>query len=66
MLLRVVMDLDAATAARVLGKRAGAVRMASHRGLRKLAERLEGRRRPAGTPAAADPRESAEKVPPRE
>ncbi|WP_443065884.1 RNA polymerase sigma factor [Streptomyces sp. NBC_00503] len=61
-LLRVVMDLDAATAARVLGKRAGAVRMASHRGLRKLAERLEGRRRPAGTPAAADPRESVEKT----
>ncbi|MFD6885351.1 RNA polymerase sigma factor [Streptomyces sp. NPDC059957] len=40
-LLRVVMDLDAAGAARVLGKRAGAVRMASHRGLRKLAKLLE-------------------------
>ncbi|MCX5403731.1 RNA polymerase sigma factor [Streptomyces sp. NBC_00335] len=40
-LLRVVMDLDAASAARVLGKRAGAVRMASHRGLRRLAELLE-------------------------
>jgi RNA polymerase sigma-70 factor (ECF subfamily) len=40
-LLRVVMGLDAATAARVLGKRAGAVRTAAHRGLRRLAERLE-------------------------
>ncbi|MET9854912.1 RNA polymerase sigma factor [Streptomyces sp. NPDC006450] len=40
-LLRVVMDLDADSAARVLGKRAGAVRMASHRGLRKLAKLLE-------------------------
>lgn len=42
-LLRVVMDLDADTAARVLGKRAGAVRMAAHRGLRKLAKVLEQR-----------------------
>jgi RNA polymerase sigma-70 factor (ECF subfamily) len=40
-LLRVVMDLDADAAARVLGKRAGAVRMAAHRGLRKLAAVLE-------------------------
>lgn len=48
-LLRVVMDLDAETAARVLGKRAGAVRMASHRGLRKLAKRLEAPLRPTGT-----------------
>ncbi|WP_420716471.1 RNA polymerase sigma factor [Streptomyces sp. H27-H1] len=52
-LLRVVMDLDAETTARVLGKRAGAVRMASHRGLRKLAERLEGSRRTAGTATGA-------------
>jgi RNA polymerase sigma-70 factor (ECF subfamily) len=40
-LLRVVMDLDADSAARVLGKRPGAVRMAAHRGLRKLAKLLE-------------------------
>ncbi|WP_107101257.1 RNA polymerase sigma factor [Peterkaempfera griseoplana] len=40
-LLRVVMDLDAAAAARILGKRPGAVRMAAHRGLRRLAELLE-------------------------
>ena len=37
-LLRVVMGLDAETAGRVLGKRAGAVRTAAHRGLRRLAE----------------------------
>lgn len=55
-LLRVVMDLDADSAARVLGKRAGAVRMASHRGLRKLAKLLEqqgaGPARSAGAPGA--------------
>jgi RNA polymerase sigma-70 factor, ECF subfamily len=39
-LLRVVMGLDAATVGRVLGKRAGAVRTATHRGLRRLADRL--------------------------
>ncbi len=39
-LLRVVMGLDVAGAARVLGKRSGAVRTAAHRGLRRLAERL--------------------------
>ncbi|MEW2305101.1 RNA polymerase sigma factor [Streptomyces sp. NPDC006655] len=38
--LRVVMGLDAKTAAETLGKRAGAVRTAAHRGLRKLAELL--------------------------
>ena len=39
-LLRVVVGLDAEAAARVLGKRAGAVRTAAYRGLRKLAEQL--------------------------
>jgi RNA polymerase sigma-70 factor, ECF subfamily len=39
-LLRVVMGLDAAAAAQVLGKRPGAVRTAAHRGLRSLAKRL--------------------------
>lgn len=49
-LLRVVMDLDVATAAQVLGKRPGAVRTAAHRGLRQLAERLaeNDKARPAG------------------
>ena len=41
-LLRVVLGLDAATAAAVLGKRPGAVRTAAHRGLRRLARTLEG------------------------
>lgn len=39
-LLRVVMELDAESAARVLGKRAGTVRMAAHRGLKRLAKLL--------------------------
>jgi RNA polymerase sigma-70 factor, ECF subfamily len=41
-LLRVVVGLDAEAAADVLGKRAGAVRTAAHRGLRRLAEQLSG------------------------
>jgi len=40
-LLRAVLGLDAATAATILGKRAGAVRTAAHRGLRTLATRIE-------------------------
>lgn len=40
-LLRVVMGLDAKAAGRVLGKRAGAVRTAAYRGLRRLAETLD-------------------------
>jgi RNA polymerase sigma-70 factor (ECF subfamily) len=42
-LLRVVVGLDVASAARVLGKRPGAVRTACHRGLRRLADVLEHR-----------------------
>ncbi|MFE1175078.1 RNA polymerase sigma factor [Streptomyces sp. NPDC058773] len=38
--LRVVVGLDAKSAAEVLGKRPGAVRTAAHRGLRRLAELL--------------------------
>ena len=41
-LLRVVVGLNAPTAAKVLGKRPGAVRTAAHRGLKRLAERLDG------------------------
>ena len=53
-LLRVVVGLDAEAAARVLGKRAGAVRTAAHRGLRKLADQL--RRDPAaGLPPSDRP-----------
>ncbi|MGI5339639.1 RNA polymerase sigma factor [Streptomyces sp. CA-181903] len=40
--LRVVVGLDAATAAEVLGKRPGAVRTAAHRGLRRLAQLMNG------------------------
>jgi RNA polymerase sigma-70 factor (ECF subfamily) len=40
-LLRAVVGLDADSAGRVLGKRAGAVRTAAYRGLRTLAKRLE-------------------------
>lgn len=40
-ILRAVVGLDAAAAAKVLGKRPGAVRVAAHRGLRALARRLE-------------------------
>jgi len=52
-LLYVVVGLDAESAAKVLGKRAGAVRTACHRGLRRLAERLDRRGTAAGLPAAA-------------
>jgi RNA polymerase sigma-70 factor, ECF subfamily len=40
-LLRVVLGLDAEAAAKVMGKRPGAVRMAAHRGLRRLADELD-------------------------
>ncbi|HKT02402.1 MAG TPA: RNA polymerase sigma factor [Rugosimonospora sp.] len=42
-LLRVVVGLDAKTTGQVLGKRAGTVRMAAYRGLRRLAEQTAGR-----------------------
>ncbi|MEV6008602.1 RNA polymerase sigma factor [Streptomyces sp. NPDC051976] len=41
-LLRVVLGLNGPMAAKVLGKRPGAVRTASHRGLVRLSERLKG------------------------
>ncbi len=43
-LLRVVVGLDTHAAARVLGKRPGAVRVAAHRGLRRLAAVLAARK----------------------
>jgi RNA polymerase sigma-70 factor (ECF subfamily) len=49
-LLRAVVGLDAETAGKVIGKRAGAVRSAAHRGLRTLARRLEQ----GGRPRAGD------------
>jgi len=41
-MLRAVLGLDAPAAAKVLGKRPGAVRTAAYRGLRTLADRLGG------------------------
>jgi RNA polymerase sigma-70 factor, ECF subfamily len=43
-LLRAVVGLDTVTAGRVLGKRPGTVRVAAHRGLRRLARALEDAR----------------------
>lgn len=42
-LLRVVVGLDAESAAKVLGKKAGAVRTAAYRGLRRLNDALQGK-----------------------
>jgi RNA polymerase sigma-70 factor (ECF subfamily) len=39
-MLRTVLGFDAPTAARILGKRPGAVRAAAHRGLKQLARKL--------------------------
>lgn len=54
-MLRVVVGLDAKSAGKVLGKRPGAIRTASYRGLRRLAERLS----PPGTDGAAGAVEEA-------
>jgi RNA polymerase sigma-70 factor (ECF subfamily) len=48
-LLRVVVGLDGPAAARVLGKRPGAVRTAAHRGLKRLARQLGVTDEGAGT-----------------
>jgi len=40
-LLRAVVGLDSTAAGKVLGKRAGAVRIAAHRGLRRLAREFD-------------------------
>ena|SRR5436305_3188803 len=54
-LLRAVLGLDAATAGHVLGKRAGAVRTAAHRGLKTLHKKLDRAKEPppAGVAPAA-------------
>jgi RNA polymerase sigma-70 factor (ECF subfamily) len=56
-LLRVMMGLSGPAAAKVLGKRPGAVRTAAHRGLRRLAEQLadEGDASAPGPGALDDP-----------
>ncbi|MDG4800605.1 RNA polymerase sigma factor [Micromonospora sp. WMMD980] len=65
-MLRAVIGLDAETAGRVLGRRAGAVRTAAHRGLRRLATMLE--RAAEGEPEVArgaTPPGDRDAVPPR-
>jgi RNA polymerase sigma-70 factor, ECF subfamily len=54
-LLRAVVGLDAEAAGKVMGKRAGAVRSAAHRGLRTLARRLASGPAEAGLPGAGEP-----------
>ncbi|MEN8655922.1 RNA polymerase sigma factor [Streptomyces sp. 21So2-11] len=51
-LLRAVVGLDGPAAARVLGKRPGAVRTAAHRGLKRLAEQLTPANRAQSTAGA--------------
>ncbi|MEU6842889.1 RNA polymerase sigma factor [Streptomyces sp. NPDC046716] len=64
-LLRVVVGLDGPAAARVLGKRPGAVRTAAYRGLKRLARQLAtGNGTPDGT--GEDPDELAEPDEPRD
>ncbi|MCX4724331.1 RNA polymerase sigma factor [Streptomyces sp. NPDC090052] len=58
--LRVVVGLDAKSAARALGKRPGAVRTAAHRGLKKLAELLGPDAGPHGLDAVPTQRSSHE------
>lgn len=53
-MLRHVVGLEVAQAAEVLGKRAGAVRVATHRGLRALAAFLEGDTAGAGRRSNAE------------
>lgn len=61
-LLTVVMELDAKAAGKVMGKRAGAVRVAAHRGLRRLAEQLSAVRT-EGTGPGPGKRPTSGKVP---
>jgi RNA polymerase sigma-70 factor, ECF subfamily len=61
-LLTIVMELDAKAAGKVMGKRAGAVRVAAHRGLRRLAEQL-GAAHTEGTDPGSSERPTSGKVP---
>lgn len=53
---RVVLGLDAKTAGRLLGKRPGAVRVAVHRGLNRLADRLDNPGEDPGGRAVTKPK----------
>ncbi len=61
-MLRVIVGLDAEAAGKVLGKRAGAVRTAAHRGLRNLAKQL-GAPENSSADGVTDPRVGALKDP---
>ncbi|MFC8849103.1 MULTISPECIES: RNA polymerase sigma factor [unclassified Micromonospora] len=54
-LLRAVIGLDAESAGRVLGRRAGAVRTAAHRGLRRLATLMQRQDLPPDVASRATP-----------
>ncbi|WP_411105806.1 RNA polymerase sigma factor [Streptomyces sp. cmx-4-9] len=58
--LRVVVGLDAKSAAETLGKRPGAVRTAAHRGLKRLAELLAAQEARGGSGAGCGPGSEAE------
>ncbi|MEU2181617.1 RNA polymerase sigma factor [Streptomyces thermolilacinus] len=60
-LLRVVAGLDGPSAARVLGKRPGAVRTATYRGLRRLAETLAAPPRHPERPAPKGAEQSGDR-----
>lgn len=62
-LLTVVMELDAKTAGKVMGKRSGAVRVAVHRGLRRLAEQLVATETPVADAGATRQQPEREKIP---
>ncbi|WP_208828210.1 RNA polymerase sigma factor [Streptomyces ficellus] len=53
-ILRVVVGLDAKSAAKTLGKRPGAVRTAAHRGLKRLAELMDADAAPGAGPAGVE------------
>jgi len=55
LMLRFVGGLDVGQTARALGKRPGAVRVASHRGLKRLAELIDEHQEPAEPPAVTHP-----------
>ncbi|MCF0092952.1 ECF RNA polymerase sigma factor SigD [Micromonospora sp. MH99] len=59
-LLRAVIGLDAESAGRVLGRRAGAVRTAAHRGLRRLATLLDRETVTVAPPNGAVPTRTAD------
>lgn len=59
-LLRAVLGLDAKTAAKMLGRRPGAIRTAAYRGLRQLASQYPTTPQPATTPIALPEPSSAD------